>query len=113
MSTVDAHYTAVSTGRDRDGLLYFDWKLLELIMVDEQYAELQRFHRDTEYLESHWDELLETYPEQWVAIFNREVVAVAPDFDQLLADLKRKDVPIGKARIEHLTSEEDLLILPS
>jgi hypothetical protein len=37
-------------------------------MIDAQYAELQRFHRATEYLADHWDELFERYPEQWIAI---------------------------------------------
>jgi len=82
-------------------------------MIQEQRAELERFRQDTDYLLSHWEELLQQYPEQWVAIFNREVVGTAADFGQLLTDLQNKGVPIGRARIEHLTRREDVLVLPS
>ena len=83
------------------------------MMIEERRAELQRFQQDTDYLRTHWEELLQQYPEQWVAILNREVVGVAPNFDQLLTDLQTTGVPIGRARIEHLTRDEDLLVLPT
>ncbi|HEY8885566.1 MAG TPA: DUF5678 domain-containing protein [Chloroflexota bacterium] len=82
-------------------------------MIQKQPAELRRFQQDTDYLRTHWDDLLERYPEQWIAIYNREVVGVAPDFDRLLGELKKCGVPIGRARIEHMTRHDDVLILPS
>ncbi len=81
-------------------------------MIQEQPAELRRFQQDTDYLRTHWDDLLERYPEQWIAIYNREVVGAATDFDSLLAELKKTGVPIGRARIEHMTRDGDVLILP-
>jgi hypothetical protein len=82
-------------------------------MMQQQRAELERFHHDTAYLQGHWDELLHQYPEQWIAIFNRAVVGAAPEFDQLLTELQKKGIPMGKARIERMTRGDDLLILPS
>ena len=82
-------------------------------MIQKQPAELRRFQQDTDYLRTHWDDLLERYPEQWIAIYNREVVGVAPDFDRILGELKKCGVPIGRARIEHMTRHDDVLILPS
>ena len=32
---------------------------------------------NTEYYEAHYQELFDQYPEQWVAIYNQEVVALA------------------------------------
>ena len=81
--------------------------------MNEVQAELARFHRDTQYYEGHYAELLERYPEQWVAIYHERVVGAAPDFDELLDDLQTKEIPVGHVFVEHLTLKEDLLILPS
>ncbi|MBI2323141.1 MAG: hypothetical protein HYU88_13860 [Chloroflexi bacterium] len=67
--------------------------------------------RDTAYLQQHREKLLELYPEQWVAIFDEQVVGVAPEFDHLLDSLQARGVPVGQVLIEHLTRKEGLLIL--
>ncbi len=80
--------------------------------MQERELELKRFKRDTKYYQDHQEELLEQYPEQWVGIFNEQVVGTAPDFDQLLDDLQAKGIPVGKTLVEHLTRKDELLILP-
>jgi Family of unknown function (DUF5678) len=82
-------------------------------MIQEHQAELRRFHQDTDYLRTHLKELLDRYPEQWIAIYNREVVGAATDFDSLLAELKKTGIPIGQALVEQMTRQDDQLILPS
>jgi Family of unknown function (DUF5678) len=79
--------------------------------MHELQAELQRFKRDTQYYEAHREELLTQYPEQWVAIFNQQVVGAAPDFEQLLALLEQSGIPAERTLIEHVTRKEELLIL--
>jgi hypothetical protein len=79
--------------------------------MHELQAELQRFKRDTQYYEAHREELLTQYPEQWIAVFNQQVVGAAPDFEQLLAMLEQSDVPVERTLIEHVTRKEELLIL--
>jgi hypothetical protein len=74
-------------------------------------AELQRFKRDTAYYEAHYAELLARYPEQWVAIYNQQVVGVAPDYEQLLDELQAKGFAVGQVLVEHLTHHDELLIL--
>jgi Family of unknown function (DUF5678) len=81
--------------------------------MHELQAELQRFKRDTQYYEAHREELLTQYPEQWVAIFNQQVVGAAPDFEQLLALLEQSGIPAERTLIEHVTRKEELLILSS
>ena len=81
--------------------------------MHELQAELQRFKRDTQYYEAHREELLTQYPEQWVAVFNQQVVGAAPDFDQLLTMLERRSIPAQRALIEHVTCKAELLILQS
>ena len=81
--------------------------------MHELQAELQRFKQDTQYYEAHREDLLKQYPEQWVAIFNQQVVGAAPDFDQLLITLEQSGIPAERALIEHVTRREELLILRS
>jgi len=81
--------------------------------MHELQAELQRFKRDTQYYEVHREELLTQYPEQWVAVFNQQVVGAAPDFDQLLSLLEHSSIPAERTLIEHVTRKEELLILRS
>lgn len=81
--------------------------------MHELQAELQRFKQDTQYYEAHREDLLKQYPEQWVAIFNQQVVGAAPDFDQLLRALEHSGIPAEQALIEHVTYKDELLILRS
>ena len=74
---------------------------------------LQRFQRDIDYYEGHREELLDRYPEQWVAIFNEQVVDTAPTIEQVLIGLRAKGVPPGQGLVEHLTRHDELLILAS
>lgn len=78
-----------------------------------QPESIDRFQRDVDYFESRYEQLLQEHPEQWVAIFNQAVVGTDSDFDALLDALDKAGIPIEKALIEHVTAEEDVLILPS
>ena len=73
-------------------------------------AELDRFHKDTTYREAHLKELLERFPEQWVAIFNEQVVGAALDLEQLLDDLQARGIPPGQAFVERVTAKDETWI---
>ena len=79
--------------------------------MDTAQEELKRFKRDTSYYEAHRQELLEQYPEQWVAIYEQRVVGTAKNLKRLVAQLQRKGIPQGRAFVEYVTAKEDLLIL--
>ena len=66
---------------------------------------------NAEYYEAHYDELLEQYPERWVAIYNQEVVGTASDARKLLTRLKQERLPLRKVLVKHLTREEEIFIL--
>ncbi|MBI4492707.1 MAG: hypothetical protein HY690_07960 [Chloroflexi bacterium] len=80
--------------------------------MQETLPELRRFRRDVEYYEAHREQLLQQYPEQWVAVFNQEIVGADPDFERLLATLDELGVPSEHALIRRVTARDDLLILP-
>ena len=79
--------------------------------MNELRAELERFKRDTQYYEAHREELLNQYPEQWVAILDQEVVGASPDPYQLIANLKKGGISTERVVLRHLTRQEELLIL--
>lgn len=81
--------------------------------LERREDQLTRFQRDVDYFESHYEQLLREHPEQWVAIFKQAVVATDSDFDALLEILEQAGIPIESALIERVTSEEDILILPT
>lgn len=74
--------------------------------------ELEQHRQDAEYFQQHRQELLDRYPERWVAIYNQEVVGAAKDQRRLLRQLERKGIPAGRVFREYLTDKEELLILP-
>lgn len=74
--------------------------------------ELARFKRDTAYFEAHREQLLSEYPDQWVAIFNEQVVAADPDFDCVLDAVQQKGVPVGQVLVQHVTAKDETFILP-
>ena len=73
--------------------------------------ELERFKKDTTFYEAHYEELLQKYPDRWVAIYNEQVVGNAKDLNRLIAQLHKKRIPQGRAFVEYVTDKEDLLIL--
>ena len=81
--------------------------------MEQTQVELRRFHKNVEYYEAHQDALLAQYPDQWVAIFNEQVVGTDPDYLRLLEDLKAKSIPLGKVFIQRASDEDELLILAS
>ena len=74
-------------------------------------TELQKFAKDGQFFDAHYEELLEKYPEQWVAVFDEQVVGAGFDFDQLLDDLKARGLPLGRTVIEKVTAENEVWIL--
>ena len=81
--------------------------------MNQVQAELQRFKKDTAYYEAHHEELLKKYPEQWVAIFDQQVVGTSQEYELLLTELEKEGVPIERTLFKHLTQKEELWILSS
>jgi Family of unknown function (DUF5678) len=75
--------------------------------------ELEQYRRDAQYFEEHREELLEQYPERWIAIYHQQVVGVAKDAKRLKTQLERKGISPSRVFREYLTNNEELLILAS
>ena len=79
--------------------------------MNEVQAIFEKFQRDIDYAEAHSEELLNQYPEQWVAILDQQVVGAKPDVYQLIDDRKAWGIPTQRVLLRHLTRQEELLIL--
>ena len=81
--------------------------------VENQQDRITRFQRDIDYYESRREQLLQQYPEQWIAILNQDIVGSDTDLKRLLQCLNQAGIPIEKALIEHVSAEDEVLILPA
>ena len=73
--------------------------------------EIERHRADAVYFEAHRAELLDHYPEQWVAVYNQEVAGAAKDIKRLVRQLERKGIRPGRTYRAYLTEKEELFIL--
>jgi thymidylate kinase len=64
--------------------------------------ELRAFEEDSDWIEEHYQELLAQYPEQWVAVQNKRVIASDPDLSALRARVPHP----GNTNVEFITKEE-------
>lgn len=82
-----------------------------MLDVEEIREELTRFHRNVEYGQAHYCELLERYPEQWVAIYDEEVVGTGPDKQQLINELRQRGVPPEHTFFDFFTHDDTILVV--
>ena len=73
--------------------------------------DMERYRADAAYFDAHRAEFLRRYPDQWVAVYNQDVVGAAKDIKRLVRQLERKGIRPGRAYTEYLTEKDELLIL--
>jgi hypothetical protein len=76
-----------------------------------QPAELAQFRQDADYYAEQFEQLLARYPDQWIAIYQRALVAAAADLPGLLAALRERGIPVEETLVKYLSTEEPVLIL--
>jgi hypothetical protein len=69
-------------------------------------------YQDVLFLEAHWDELLEQYPDKWIAIWDKKVVASAEDESGLTPQLRAKGLQRVGVLIQEMETDPKPWILP-
>ena len=69
----------------------------------ETKTESQLRHEDWNFVEANYDALQEKYPEHWIAVMDRKVVAADPDPMELAAKLRSLSLPPNRVVIEKLS----------
>ena len=77
-------------------------------------TESQLYHEDWDFVEANYHVLQQKYPEHWIAVMDKEVIAADPDPMELAAKLRPIDLPPNRLVIEKLTDlAEDVIIVTS
>ena len=66
-------------------------------------------HQDTLWFNQHNWELMQQYPEQWIAVHRQQVVGAAPELCDLMAQLKEKGIDHEVIFFEQMTKDEILI----
>ena len=79
--------------------------------TEEQKRRDEEHLQDVKFLENNYDTLMAQYPEKWIAIKSRRVVAVADDDMDLAYILRANGLGGQVSLIRHMTIEDVILIL--
>ena len=74
-------------------------------------SDLDQFAQDAAFLESIRPELLNKYPDCWVAVYKKRVVASGPVLRDVVKQLSERGFPRTRVVVDYLTTEHRALIL--
>jgi hypothetical protein len=66
---------------------------------------LQRQTGDSTWVSAHYSELVEKYPERYVAVHRRQVIGNSEDYEELRSELKRRFENVDDITIEFITTK--------
>lgn len=72
---------------------------------------LRRFEEDVHYLQSLRQELLRRHLNQWVAVYERSLVAYGKSISELRKQLSVRGIPPNEAAIDFVASERKAMLL--
>jgi hypothetical protein len=72
---------------------------------------IRRFEEDFLYLQSLWHELMHKYLNQWVAVYDKSIVAHGKSIHELRKKLTLKHIPQNEAVIDYISSERKSMLL--
>ena len=78
---------------------------------DDIMAEMQHFKEDTLFVNDNAREIRRLYPDQWVAVYDKQVIGADADLDRLLDDLKALGYPLGNSLIKRVETNPMNLIV--
>lgn len=66
--------------------------------------------RNLAFIDEKKDELLKLYDENWVAVYNSEIVAHEKNFKNLINKLNKAGLPFDEVTIEFMSSRKELTL---
>ena len=72
---------------------------------------LRRFQEDVRYLHSLQQELLQKYLDQWVAVYERNLVAHGKTLPEVRRQLSKKQIPQSEVAMEFIARERKAMLL--
>ena len=65
------------------------------------------------YLQAHWEEWQETYPDHYVLVYDEKLVSASTDLKEAIRLAESQGVRLGRAAMEFFSTDTDDLILGS
>jgi len=92
-------------------------KLLEKALkaaggLEEFKRKRDQFSHDLAYFDKNREKLLEIYDENWIAVYESEVVAHSKRYNDMLAQIEKKGLPEEQLVIKYLSSREVITLYP-
>ncbi len=78
---------------------------------DDLKVEMRHFDEDTLFFNDHHREIRRLHPDQWVAVYDKQVVGADEDLRRLLKGLKARGYPPGKSLIRLMETNPMNLIV--
>ncbi len=78
--------------------------------LEEFNRKREQFRCDLAFIDNNRESLLEDYNEQWVAVYRSEIVAHGKDYNNVLSELEKKDMPVGLIPIKYLSRHKILAL---
>ncbi len=71
----------------------------------------QQFCDDVDYLNSRWHEVRQDYPDHYVAVYKREIVAACRTLKRVIKELDSKSVPRNVVALRYVSKKPIRMIL--
>ena len=76
-------------------------------------AVLRQFQKDTAFIQAHWDEWKEKYPDHHVLVYDEKLISASPDLKEAIRLAESQGVRPGRAAMEFFSTDTSDLILRS
>ena len=73
--------------------------------------DLESFRRTTERFSADYSDMLERYPNQWIALYSEKVRAQGNSLEAVLTQIDEIGLPRGQTLIEYMDPDPQLMLL--
>lgn len=79
--------------------------------IKDLLGDLRQFDEDCRYMGDNWDDLMQQYPDLWVAVYRKKVISVASTQQKLIEQVSGEGYTPGKIAMKFLNTKPPVLIL--
>ena len=84
---------------------------LNLIGGKKEFArQYKQYSESVHYIDRDRSKLLSKYGNNWVAVYNSQVVAHGKKYHNVVKDIERKELPIGEVALKFLSSRKRMTL---
>ena len=81
--------------------------------LDAIAAQIKQFEKDTDYLQAHWEEWKEKYPDHYVLVYDEKLISASTDLREAIRLAESRGVRPGRAARAFFSTDTSDLTLRS